>query len=64
MVYALSISRFHADVKVPIAILGAEDDFLTPPALVKQFEEILASKPEVETLLLLQLNSAFLTNFY
>ncbi|CAF2076482.1 hypothetical protein Bca4012_089867 [Brassica carinata] len=35
------------DVKVPIAILGAEDDFLTPPALVKQFEEILASKPEV-----------------
>ncbi|CAN6918345.1 unnamed protein product [Brassica oleracea] len=35
------------DVKVPIAILGAENDFLTPPALVKQFEEILASKPEV-----------------
>ncbi|KAF3530981.1 hypothetical protein DY000_02041719 [Brassica cretica] len=34
-------------VKVPIAILGAENDFLTPPALVKQFEEILASKPEV-----------------
>ncbi|RID79935.1 hypothetical protein BRARA_A02635 [Brassica rapa] len=37
------------DVKVPIAILGAEDDFLTPPALVKQFEEILASKPEVSS---------------
>ncbi|KAL0718881.1 hypothetical protein Bca4012_068204 [Brassica carinata] len=36
-------------VKVPIAILGAEDDFLTPPALVKQFEEILASKPEVSS---------------
>ncbi|CAF2076484.1 hypothetical protein Bca4012_089868 [Brassica carinata] len=35
------------DVKVPIAILGAENDFLTPPALVKQFEEILPSKPEV-----------------
>ena len=64
MVSALSISRFPTDVKVPIAILGAENDFLTPPALVKQFEEILASKPEVETLLLLQLNSAFLTNFY
>ncbi|KAF8053706.1 hypothetical protein N665_1381s0005 [Sinapis alba] len=37
------------DVKVPITILGAEDDFLTPPAVVKQFEEILASKPEVSS---------------
>ncbi|XP_010488433.1 PREDICTED: endo-1,3;1,4-beta-D-glucanase [Camelina sativa] len=35
------------DVKAPIAILGAEIDKLSPPALVKQFEEILASKPEV-----------------
>ncbi|KAF2583892.1 hypothetical protein F2Q70_00036617 [Brassica cretica] len=41
------LQRFPTDVKVPIAILGAENDFLTPPALVKQFEEILASKPEV-----------------
>ncbi|CAF1864306.1 unnamed protein product [Brassica oleracea] len=32
--------------KVPIAILGAEIDRLSPPALLKQFEEILASKPE------------------
>ncbi|XP_010466706.1 PREDICTED: endo-1,3;1,4-beta-D-glucanase [Camelina sativa] len=34
-------------VKAPIAILGAEFDNLSPPALVKQFEESLASKPEV-----------------
>ncbi|KAF3529605.1 hypothetical protein DY000_02042614 [Brassica cretica] len=32
--------------KVPIAILGAEIDQLSPPAILKQFEEILASKPE------------------
>ncbi|KAF3605488.1 hypothetical protein DY000_02045790 [Brassica cretica] len=32
--------------KVSIAILGAEIDRLSPPALLKQFEEILASKPE------------------
>ncbi|KAJ0254738.1 DLH domain-containing protein [Hirschfeldia incana] len=43
-------------VKVPIAILGAEDDFLTPPALVKQFEEILASKPEVSSYVKIFLN--------
>ncbi|XP_010488432.1 PREDICTED: endo-1,3;1,4-beta-D-glucanase-like isoform X1 [Camelina sativa] len=33
--------------KAPIAILGAELDHWTSPALVKQFEETLASKPEV-----------------
>lgn len=49
-------SRFGAGVKVPIAILGAEIDQLSPPALLKQFEEILAAKPEVKPLLLLQLN--------
>ncbi|CAH2052913.1 unnamed protein product [Thlaspi arvense] len=32
--------------KVPIAILGAEFDNMSPPSLLKQFEEILASKPE------------------
>ena len=41
---------------MPIAILGAEIDQLSPPAILKQFEEILASKPEVKPLLLLQLN--------
>ena len=34
-------------VKVPIAVLGAENDHLSPPALLKQFEEALAAKPEV-----------------
>ncbi|ESQ47461.1 hypothetical protein EUTSA_v10021427mg [Eutrema salsugineum] len=33
--------------KVPIAILGAEFDNLSPPSLLKQFEEILASKSEL-----------------
>uniref|UniRef100_A0A7N0UPR5 Dienelactone hydrolase domain-containing protein n=1 Tax=Kalanchoe fedtschenkoi TaxID=63787 RepID=A0A7N0UPR5_KALFE len=36
-------------VKAPIAILGAEIDNLAPPELVKQFEEVLKSKPEVES---------------
>ncbi|KDP40089.1 hypothetical protein JCGZ_02087 [Jatropha curcas] len=35
-------------VEVPIAILGAEIDHLSPPALVKQFEEVLTAKPEVD----------------
>ncbi|XP_010527412.1 PREDICTED: endo-1,3;1,4-beta-D-glucanase [Tarenaya hassleriana] len=35
-------------VEVPISILGAEFDQVSPPELVKQFEEILASKPEVK----------------
>ncbi|KAH0633915.1 hypothetical protein KY284_036701 [Solanum tuberosum] len=38
-----------AEVKAPIAILGAEIDQLSPPELVKQFEEILSSKPEVDS---------------
>ncbi|EOA32760.1 hypothetical protein CARUB_v10016066mg, partial [Capsella rubella] len=32
--------------KAPIVILGAEIDHWTSPALVKQFEDVLASKPE------------------
>ncbi|KAF2311066.1 hypothetical protein GH714_019337 [Hevea brasiliensis] len=35
-------------VEVPIAILGAENDHLSPPALLKQYEEVLAAKPEVD----------------
>uniref|UniRef100_A0A1S3Y6N2 Endo-1,31,4-beta-D-glucanase-like n=2 Tax=Nicotiana TaxID=4085 RepID=A0A1S3Y6N2_TOBAC len=35
------------EVKAPIAILGAEIDKMSPPELIKQFEEILSSKPEV-----------------
>jgi dienelactone hydrolase len=35
-------------VKVSISILGAEIDHLSPPTLVKQFEETLNAKPEVD----------------
>ncbi|KAJ4969411.1 hypothetical protein NE237_016112 [Protea cynaroides] len=38
------------EVKVPISILGAEIDEGSPPALLKQFEEILSVKPEVSFL--------------
>ncbi|KAJ8434151.1 hypothetical protein Cgig2_000871 [Carnegiea gigantea] len=37
-------------VKVPIAVLGAEIDQRSPPELVKQFEEVLKAKPEVDGL--------------
>ena len=39
-----------AAVKVPIAVLGAEIDQISPPQLVKQFEEVLKAKPEVSQL--------------
>ncbi|OMP09878.1 putative endo-1,3-1,4-beta-d-glucanase [Corchorus olitorius] len=38
-----SVTEF---VKVPIAILGAEIDHLSPLKLVKQFDEILSAKPK------------------
>ncbi|TKY54061.1 Endo-1,3/1,4-beta-D-glucanase protein [Spatholobus suberectus] len=34
-------------VDIPIAILGAEIDKLSPPELVKQFEQVLTAKPGV-----------------
>ncbi|XP_055813317.1 endo-1,3;1,4-beta-D-glucanase-like [Solanum dulcamara] len=37
------------EVKAPIAISGAEIDQLSPPEFVKQFEEILSSKSEVDS---------------
>ncbi|CAO2838415.1 unnamed protein product [Amaranthus hypochondriacus] len=36
-------------VKVPLAILGAETDHMTPLQLVNKFENILKSKPEVDS---------------
>ncbi|KAJ0491867.1 putative dienelactone hydrolase, alpha/Beta hydrolase [Helianthus annuus] len=35
-------------VKVPVAILAAEFDKISPPELVKQFEAALQAKPEVD----------------
>ncbi|EXB95848.1 hypothetical protein L484_010047 [Morus notabilis] len=37
------------EVKVPIAILGGERDQISPPPLVKQFEEVLKAKPEIDS---------------
>ncbi|KAM0962894.1 hypothetical protein ACFX13_022380 [Malus domestica] len=37
------------EVKVPISILGAEIDRMSPPEVVKQFEEVLTAKPEVKS---------------
>ncbi|XP_011090811.1 endo-1,3;1,4-beta-D-glucanase-like [Sesamum indicum] len=37
------------EVKTPIAILGAEIDHIGPPEMVKQLEDVLSSKPEVDS---------------
>ncbi|KAM1171747.1 hypothetical protein ACFX2I_021929 [Malus domestica] len=37
------------EVKVPISVLGAEIDQMSPPEVVKQFEEVLTAKPEVKS---------------
>ncbi|XP_070011972.1 endo-1,3;1,4-beta-D-glucanase-like [Nicotiana tabacum] len=37
------------EVKAPIAILAAEIDPISPPELIKQLEEILSSKPKVDS---------------
>ena len=37
------------EVKVPIAVLGAELDKISPPELLKQFEEVLSAKPELKS---------------
>lgn len=36
-------------IKVPLAVLGAEEDKVSPPELLKEFEEILSSKSEVDS---------------
>lgn len=40
-------SALPSGVEVPLSILGAEIDRLSPPALVKEFEEALNAKSEV-----------------
>lgn len=35
------------EVMTPIAVLGAEMDHLSPPELLKQFEKVLSSRPEI-----------------
>ncbi|XP_026382741.1 endo-1,3;1,4-beta-D-glucanase-like [Papaver somniferum] len=37
------------EIKVPISILGAEVDQMSPPELLKEFEEILSIKAEVDS---------------
>ncbi|XVF28939.1 hypothetical protein REPUB_Repub15cG0076100 [Reevesia pubescens] len=37
------------EVKVPIAILGAEIDHLSPPDQLKQFKEMLSTKSEFDS---------------
>ncbi|KAF7145857.1 hypothetical protein RHSIM_Rhsim04G0208400 [Rhododendron simsii] len=44
----VSLEDFQA-VKVPISILGAEVDIMSPPELLKKFEEALNAKPEVDS---------------
>ncbi|KAJ3693724.1 hypothetical protein LUZ60_009204 [Juncus effusus] len=36
------------EVKCPISILGAETDWVSPPELIRQFEEILSNQNEVD----------------
>lgn len=38
------------DTNCHIAVLGAEVDNVSPPELVKQFEEVLSTKPEVKNI--------------
>ncbi|MCL7046016.1 hypothetical protein MKW94_005657 [Papaver nudicaule] len=37
------------EIKVPILILGAEVDHMSPPELLKEFEEVLLTKVEVDS---------------
>ncbi|KAG2371248.1 Endo-1,3-1,4-beta-D-glucanase protein [Vigna angularis] len=49
-VSAVGVAGFcWGGVNVPIAILGAEHDSLSPPKLVKEFEEVLKAKPQIDS---------------
>ncbi|KAJ4831166.1 hypothetical protein Tsubulata_025737 [Turnera subulata] len=37
------------EVRVPIAVFGAEVDYYSPPAVINQFEKVLSAKPEVDS---------------
>ncbi|KAJ4831168.1 hypothetical protein Tsubulata_025740 [Turnera subulata] len=37
------------EVRAPIAVLGAEDDHYSPPSLLKQFEQVLSAKSEIDS---------------
>ncbi|KMZ63451.1 Dienelactone hydrolase family protein [Zostera marina] len=37
------------EIKTPIAILGAETDYISPPQLINEFDDILSSKPEIDS---------------
>jgi hypothetical protein len=40
---------YTSEVKSPIAVLGAETDMMSPPELVKQFEQVLSSNTGVSS---------------
>ncbi|KAI5071479.1 hypothetical protein GOP47_0013730 [Adiantum capillus-veneris] len=37
------------EVEIPIAILAAEFDTITPPAIIEQFRDVLEAKPEIKS---------------
>lgn len=41
---------FFTEIKAPIAVLGAEIDEMSPPEHLRQFEEVLAARPEVQVI--------------
>ena len=45
--FLIYIYIFISEVQVPIAILGAEVDQYCPPEVLKQFDEALSAKSEV-----------------
>ena len=49
-------------VEVPTAVLGAEFDQISPPALLKRFEEVLTAKSEVY--IRIYINSVLFNNMY